>query len=358
MENRLLRHMAKVGVGSRGAKHLSRAEAVEAMNALLDGAYHPVTFGAFLLAERFKPETAEELAGFADAMAERLVYPADPNPVDGLINGSGAYDGKERTLNLGVVSALAAAGAGARILLHGSRGIPAKRGCTPSHVLEQLGIDYARSPDQAKLDIETNGLGYLHQPVANPQFHKLLENRLRVGKRTLLNTIEPLANPLGAQTHVGGFFHRPFAELVCETIAQSERLGFKRAVMVAGVEGSDEIRPGRSMIAEWREGGINTYYLSPGELDCPADEADIAAPEGSSPEEIARAGAERLLECLEGKAPRGFANLVTVNAAVRLYAGGLAETVEAGIPMARESLASGAAQSVLDRWRERAAPAG
>ena len=351
MENRLLAFMGKIGAGPRGAKDLAYEEACQAMQALLDGAYHPVTFGSFLLAERWKPESVEELAAFSDAMMERLVRPTCPVFIPGLVNASGAYDGKEHTLNLGVPAALVAAAAGTPVLLHGSQDIPAKRGMTPSHVLSRLGIDPLRTPDQALEDLQACRIAYLHQSIVNPAMHALLEHRQHVGKRTFLNTIEPLANPLGAETHIGGFFHRPYAETICQTIARS-RLGFRRALLVMGLEGSDEIRPDRSFCAESREGAIKTYYLEPARFGLRVETDDVEAP-AADRESLCALSAERILAFLEDRAPSSYRDLVLLNAAVRLYGGGKAVSMEVGLLQAKQAWESGAVRALFEAWQAR-----
>lgn len=349
MDNRLLPFLAKVGTGEKGAKDLSYDEAREAMTAILDGAFHPVTLGAFLVAERWKPETAAELAAFADALAERLQRPALPRSVPGLLDCAGAYDGKTRTLNIGIPAALVAAGAGVPVLLHGAKGIPTKAGMTPAHVLARLGIAPLRTPDEALSDLERGGIAYLHQPAFHPSLHALLASRIAVGKRTFLNTIEPLVNPLGAAAHVGGFFHRPFGERICHALNRSN-LGFARAVMVEGIEGSDEIRPGRAAVAELRDGEVRTYPVESAALGLTWRMSDVAASSVGA-EAMATESALRIRAVLRGEDRSGYRNAVLLNAALRIYASGRAATWEEGALLARRSLDSGEPWERLQRWR-------
>lgn len=349
MDNRLLPFLAKVGTGEKGAKDLSYEEAREAMTAILDGAFHPVTLGAFLLAERWKPETAEELAGFADAVAERLERPALPRTVPGLLDCAGAYDGKTRTLNVGIPAALVAAGAGVPVILHGAAGIPTKAGMTPAPILARLGIDPLRTPDGALSDLKRAGIAYLHQPVFHPSLHALLASRIALGKRTFLNTVEPLANPMGAATHVGGFFHGPFGERICHALRRSN-LGFTRAVMVEGVEGSDEIRPGRAAVVELRGGEVLTYPVESAALGLACRMSDVTA-SAAGAEAMAAESALRIQAVLRGEDRSGYRDAVLLNAALRLYASGRAATWEEGIRLARRSLESGAPWERLRKWR-------
>jgi len=352
MENRLYQFMAKVGTGARGAKDLTYPEAFAAMNAILDRMYHPVTLGAFLLAERWKPESVEELSAFLDSMSTRLKRPDPYLPPAGLVDCAGAFDGKLKTLHVGLGASLVAAAGGAPIVMHGAENIPAKAGSTPYHVLRAMGIETARSLSQIPRDLSACRAAYLHQPLYNPAIHALLEERRHVGKRTFFNTIEPLANPLRASIHIGGFFHREYGERICEAVRGS-RIGFSRMFMVMGIEGSEEIRPNRSLVAELRDGGIRTHYIEPAKLGFSiareAADAQVQDCQGISFE-----SAERIQRVLKGEEKSGFRDLILVNAALRLYASGLAASLEEGAKTAEEALVSGRAREILENWKARA----
>lgn len=351
MENKLIAFMAKVGGGARVSKDLSYNEAKDAMNAIVDGAYHPVTFGSFTLALRWKPETAEEMAGFADAMNERIIKPDVLQPVYGLVSSAGAYDGKERTVNFSIAASLTAAAAGVPTLIHGSENIPAKYGMTPFHILRELGINPLRTVNEAMHGLHTCGIGYLHQSVVNPQMHNLLEHRKQVGKRTFLNSIEPLINPYNASAHIGGFFHRPFGELMGNAIATMET-GFPRALMIAGIEGSDEIKPGRSLIVEWNDNQLQTYYIEPFHFGIHASDEETASKVSGDIHAMAKESAELITAYLNQSAPEGYCDLVLLNAGLRIYAGGITATIEDGYQLARQVYQEGKVSDVFQRINE------
>lgn len=352
MENKLLQFISKIGTGAKGSKDLSYEEAYAAMQAILEGNYHPVTLGAFTLAERWKPETAVELAAFADAMADRIIYPQETIHPPNLINCAASYNGKSRTFNFALPAALVTAAAGVPVVIHGAQDIPTKKGMTTSHLLSELGINLNRTPDQSLADVQHCNIGYLHQPVFNPDLFRLLSDRCAIGKRTFFNTIEPIANPLGAKVHLGGFVHRPFGELICRAV-QASRLGFERVVMVCGIEGADEIRPGRSLVVELKEGETQAYYVEMEELGLHARNEDT---ETASREKtlMTRESMDRTLSLLNGDVHSGFAHIVLVNAALRLYAAGMVSRISEGVELARTAVTSGGAMTVLSRWKEMA----
>ena len=146
--------------GRHGAKDMNREEAQAALEFLFSAEAHAAQVGSFLTAMRFKAATIEEMKGFLDAMeaSATLIAPQ----VENLINCNGPYDGRKRSLNLVVASAIVTAAAGVPVVLHSNTGLPPKDGVTNGKVLEALGIAATREPDQVQADIERSGLGHLH----------------------------------------------------------------------------------------------------------------------------------------------------------------------------------------------------
>lgn len=349
--NDLLPFMKAVGVGKNGAKNLDWEAADHAMTALLTGAFHPVTFGAFFMALRYKGETAEELAGFLDAMGRTMQPPKDAGP-EGLLNCAGAYDGKARTCNVGIAAALVAAAAGVPMALHGALGIPTKYGMSTAHVLEALGVDTTRPLDAVSEDLHTVGIGFVRQPAFHKGLHALLPMRAEMGKRTILNTMETLSNPFGASCHLGGFFHDPYAELVCHAL-QSGCTLFRCTTLVKGIEGSDELRPGRMNVARLVDGVYENEVVDSDELGLPVHISDLAAPT-ESVERRVEYSAQRIRDLLDSpRQESGFRNAVILNAGVRLYATTKASTMKEAVGVATDVLSSGAAKQVLSKWKGR-----
>jgi anthranilate phosphoribosyltransferase len=348
-DNKLLPFMKGIGVGKSGAKSLTREAADQAMTALLTGKYHPVTFGAFFMGLRYKGETPEELAGFLDAM-NRPAERCRPVPLPYLLNCAGAYDGKARTCNVSIPAALVAVAAGVPIALHGARNIPTKHGMTSGHVLEALGIETARSVDEAAKVLESVGITFVEQRALHPGMHALLDMRNQMGKRTILNTMETLSNPFGATNHLGGFFHDPYAELVCRAL-QTGCTSFRRATMVKGIEGSDELRPGAMFVARLVEGEYATEPVDSDALGLPVHISDLSAPTDSVERRV-EFSVQRIRELLDApRAESSFRNAVLLSAGVRIYASGRAGSIAEGVGLAREAMDGGGAGEVLSKWR-------
>lgn len=348
--NELLPFIKGVGVGKNGARNLDREAAGQAMAALLTGAFHPVTFGAFFMALRYKGETHEELAGFLDAMIRSTRVSRAPAP-NGLLNCAGAYDGKARTCNVSIPAALLAVAAGVPIALHGARNIPTKHGMTIAHVLEALGIDTTKTLEAATEDMHAVGIAYVEQIAFHQGMHALLEMRNQMGKRTILNTMETLSNPFGASNHLGGFFHDPYAELVCRAL-QTNCTTFKRTTLVKGIEGSDELRLGAMHIARLVNGVYSSETVDSDMLGLPAHISDLSAPTESVDLRVGFS-LQKILDLLD--TPRkesSFRNSVLLNGGIRIYAGGLASNMQDAVAIAAETLNGGGAKEVLIRWKE------
>ncbi len=348
--NKLLSFLKDVGVGKNGARSLDREAANQAMTALLTGAFHPVTFGAFFMALRYKGETDEELAGFLDAM-NHSASASHMAPPEGLLNCAGAYDGKARTCNISIPAALIAVAAGVPIALHGARNIPTKHGMTIAHVLEALGISTTRSLEMATEDLHAVGIAYVEQSAFHHGMHALLEMRNQMGKRTILNTMETLSNPFRASSHLGGFFHDPYAELVMRTL-QAGCTTFKRATLVKGIEGSDELRPGVMHMTRLVDGVYASETVNSDLLGLPVHISELSAPTESRELRVS-VSIQKILDLLDApQQESSFRNAVILNGGIRIYAGGLTSNLLDAVKIAMETVNGGGAKDVLVRWRE------
>ncbi len=333
-----------VGSGPKSADDMTREQARVAIDRILDRRPDPTTLGAFLLANRWKRNTPEELGAFVDGMRERSVTPAAPrvDPVDCGAN----YDGKRDSALLGVAAGLVSAAAGTPVVVHSGDRVPASRGVTYRHVLDDLGIVTDLGPAASAKMVDATGFGYYYQPRFNPLVHELLDRREAIGVRTFINTIETLANPADAAAHLGSFFHLSFAERVIETTQASHQLDFDRVVMVQGLEGYDDLRPGRTRLASWSGDDITDWEIQTSEYGLAADRADLQVGD------VAGESAGITREVLRGERDDVFADAVALNAGLRIYAAGDAKDLGAGVSRARAAVESGDAWRVLGELQE------
>ena len=335
--------MGNVGTGPKSAGDMTYEEAREAARAILDGEPAQTTLGAFWLANRWKSNTPEELAAYTDEMCSRVEYAVpDADPVDCGAN----YDGKEKTALLSVAAGVVAASAGTPVVAHSGDRVPTQKGYAYKHVLDELGVRTDLTPEESAELVDKTGFGFYYQPSFNPDVHALNDRREEMGVRTFINTVETLVNPADADVHLGSFYHLAFAKRVCETLDRSEHHDIDRIVMFQGLEGYDEIRPGYTKVAEWRDSEFDDYEIETAEYGMEFEREDLHV------EDLLRDSALITEEVLAGERDDHFADAVALNAAFRVYARGDAETLDAALAETRGVLRDGKAAEVLDLVRE------
>lgn len=334
---------AVIGSGPKSAADMTAEQASEAMHRIFDGTPDETTLGAFLLANRWKRNTPEELASFADVMIERSVDRVEPDvdPVDCGAN----YDGKRETVLLGVGAGMLAAASGTPIVTHSGDRVPTQEATTYKHVLDELGVETSLKPGESAAMVDETGFGFYYQPSFNPLVEGLLDRRRAMGVRTFLNTIETLANPANARIHLGSFYHLAFANKLADTVEASEAIGFERALLFQGLEGYDDIRPGHTTVAEWNGRAVSDFEIQTASYGMDLTEDDLQV------DDVAVDSARLTESILFGDREGAVADAMVLNAAFRIYAGGDATTLEEGLGLARSALEEGRASSVLSDLR-------
>lgn len=332
-----------IGSGPKSAEDLTSQQARCAFRYILNSNPTPTTLGAFLLANRWKRNTPSELGAFIDVMHEHSVESAIPavEPVDCGAN----YDGKQETAVLGVGAGIVAAAGGAPVVVHSGDRIPTKRGCSYAHVLEELGVSTDIDPGASATMTTDIGFGFYYQPSFNPAVHSLLLHREQMGVRTFINTIETLGNPANASVHLGSFYHLAFAKKIIDAAAKSTALEFDRILMIQGLEGYDDIRPGYTKVAEWETGSLEDYELETATYGMDVSRDDLRVTD------VPSASARITEEVVRNQRNDAFADAVVLNAAVRMYAGGSVTDIAEGVSLARKVIADGDAASVLTDLR-------
>jgi anthranilate phosphoribosyltransferase len=314
---------------------LTRDEARETMNEIMGGEATPAQIAGFLVALRAKGETADEIAGCAEAMREHVlrVRPQRSDLVD--IVGTGG-DGAN-TYNISTAAALVAAGAGAAIAKHGNRAASSASGA--ADVLETLGFRLELPPERIERSIDELGFGFLFAQAHHPAMRHAAPVRRELATRTVFNVLGPLTNPAGARALMLGVYSPGLTRTLAEALV---RLGASRAYVVHGAGGIDELSPcGPNLVCEVEDGRVREYELDP--LDLGVERCDPADLRGGDPSTNAAA----LREVLAG-AEGGHRSAVVLNAAGGIAAAGHAENLREGIERARRAIDSGAAGQRLE----------
>src|SRR5213595_3718789 len=260
---------------------LTRAEARDVMSTIMRGEATPAQIGGFLVALRAKGETADEIAGCAEAMREHVLAVRPKR--DDLVDTAGTGGDGARTFNISTAAALVAAAAGAAVAKHGNRAVSSASGS--ADVLEALGFELELPPERIARSIDELGFGFLFAPSHHPAMRHAAPVRRELAARTVFNVLGPLTNPAGARAQVVGVYSRQLVRTIAEVLAQ---LGARRAFVVHGAGGIDELSPaGPNLVCEVADGGVREREIDPLELGvarCDPDEL-----RGGSPEENAAA---------------------------------------------------------------------
>jgi anthranilate phosphoribosyltransferase len=324
---------------------LSTYEAEAVLEQIMSGQATDAQIASLLTALRMKGETAAELTGFARVMRSKAAAVRPKSSVaaeiggtdrEALIDTCGTGGDVSGTFNVSTAAAFVVAGAGLKVAKHGNRSVSSQ--CGSADVVEALGVRIELTPDQIAQCIDEVGIGFLHAPLLHGAMKYVALARKQMGIRTIFNMLGPLTNPARANTQVIGVYAADLTELLASVLAE---LGTKRAFVVHGLDGLDEISiTGPTKITELKNGELSTYSVEPEAFTM--TRASLKEIQGGD----AGQNAAIILEILNGETgPRR--DIVVLNAAAALVAGGKADNLSNGVKLAEESLSNGQARSKL-----------
>ncbi len=314
---------------------LSADEMRSVMRAIMTGEATPAQIGGFLIGLRMKGETVEEIAAAAMVMRElAAVVKVDKTH---LVDTCGTGGDASGTFNISTASALVAAAAGARVAKHGNRSVSSQSGS--ADVLETAGVKLDLGPEQVARCIDTVGVGFLFAPQHHSAMRYAIGPRREMGVRTVFNLLGPLTNPAAAPNQVIGVFSEQWLQSMAEVL---KKLGSQHVLVVNAEDGLDEISVAApTRVAELKQGAISTYTLSPSDFGL--QYADLDALRVHS----AQQSLEMIKVVFDGQMGPAR-DIVCLNAGAAIYVAGLAVDIASGVALAKEQIASGKAQEVLD----------
>jgi anthranilate phosphoribosyltransferase len=319
---------------------LDEVTAGAVMGAMMRGEAENAHVAALLTALRAKGESASEIAGFVRAMLDAAEpVELDPDVQVRLVDTCGTGGDGQHTFNISTIAALVVAAAGQPVAKHGNRA--ASSACGSADLLEAWGVEIELPPSGVATCIEELGIGFLYARSFHPAMRYVAPVRVQLGIRTAFNVLGPLSNPAGAPHQVVGVSDLRLAPVMADALA---RLGKRHALVFRGDDGLDELTTtGPSHVWEVRDGTVSASVLDPTELGIPrATLADLRG--GDLAENVAIAD-----EVLAG-AGGPHADIVSLNAGAALYVADAVPDLAAGVTLARDTLASGAARTLRDRW--------
>ncbi|TGD72466.1 anthranilate phosphoribosyltransferase [Mangrovimicrobium sediminis] len=322
-------------------RDVTREEMAAVIRQVMSGDATDAQIGALLVALRIKGETTDEIAGAAQVMREL----ATPVVVDcpHLVDLVGTGGDGANLFNVSTASSFVVAAAGAHVAKHGNRGVSSSSGS--SDVLETLGMPLDLDAGQVARAIEQVGVGFMFAPMHHSAMRYAVGPRRELGLRTIFNILGPLTNPAGVRRQVVGVF----AESLCEPLAQVlGMLGAEHALVVHAQDGLDEISiAAPTSVAEWRDGAVRTYQISPEDFGMPRQDLSGLSVADS------RASAALIRAALSGEdsdAARKAAAIIALNAGATIYVAGITGDIAQGVAMAEDLLATGQAGEKLSQF--------
>jgi len=315
-------------------RDLTQDEMESVMRTIMTGEATQSQIGGFLVGLRMKGETVDEITAAARVMRELAAQVKVTGPH--LLDTCGTGGDGARTFNISTAVAFVAAAAGAKVAKHGNRSISSKSGS--ADVLEAAGVNLDLTPDQVAQCIEQVGVGFMFAPKHHSAMKHAIGPRREMGVRTIFNVLGPLTNPAGAPNQLLGVFSHHWVAPLAQVLGQ---LGSQHVMVVHAEDGMDEISIGATTrVAELKDGEVTTYNITPGEFGFkPGNVSSLAVDDAKQSLEIIQS-----VFANKGGAAR---DIVLLNAGAAIYTAGLADSIAAGIDMAQEVLASGAAAKKL-----------
>ncbi len=317
---------------------LAPSQVTQVFESLLAGQLGEAEVAAFLIAMRAKGETGRELAAAAAALRRVMVRLEVGR--DDLLDTCGPGGTNRGTFNISTAAALVAAGAGVPVVKHGNRAVSSR--CGSADVLAELGVPVEGGTEWARRCLDRAGLAFCLAPRFHPALKHVAALRRRLGVRTMLNLLGPLANPAGASFQLIGVGRLDLLESMAQALAE---LGARNAYVVHAEDGLDEVSLGATThFRHVRDGSTSTGRWTAADFGLePCGIEQIRANDAGQSARIIRG-------VLDGN-PGPARSIVLANAAVAIRAANRARDLREGARIAADSIDSGKAANVLDNLK-------
>lgn len=330
---------------------LEEEEMIQVMEEIMSGEATQAQIGSFITALRMKGETIDEIVGAAKVMRQM----ATKIPIEGvtldldrddinidretIIDTCGTGGDGTLTFNISTATAFVVAGGGITVAKHGNRSVSSV--CGSADVLKELGVNIDATPEVVAKCIKKIGIGFLFAPTFHGAMKHAIGPRREIGIRTIFNILGPLTNPANAKYQILGVYK----EELCETLAHVlQRLGTKRAMVVHGMDGMDEITVTKdTYVAELKNNQVKTYYINPTHFNMPI--YNFSELKGGN----ATDNANIIKDILTGKEKGAKRAVVVLNAGAAFYVAGKVPTIKEGIEYAESIIDSRKAMAKLEK---------
>ncbi|MBM7572329.1 anthranilate phosphoribosyltransferase [Aquibacillus albus] len=330
--------LKEVGRGKRGSRDLTYDESIRVAEMIFNGTASQAQIGAYLIAERMKMESMEEMIAFVDVCRSHSMI----HPVPGSIDCAGPYDGRKKSFYATFPTAFVLCAMGIPVSLHSSPSLPPKNGLTLYDILQALDIPPNNMHAETLIEAAER-TGFLFVPTEEwcPPLARLRGIRTEIGLRTLLNTVEKLIRFSDSPSMTVGIFHGTVFDKIVELL---RRTGVNNGLVVQGMEGSEDISVERRTRALLVSEQQKEWLV----IDPELLELQINYPEVKW---NANLQAETILSVLKGNGDLAYYNTVLLNAGVRIWLCGKANSIEQGITQAKYVIDSGEALDQYYNWK-------
>jgi len=322
-------------------KDLTAYEMRSAFSEIMSGNAEPAQISAFITGLRMKGETIDEISEAAKVM-RRFASSIDVrDKSEPILDTCGTGGSGKDLFNISTASAFVVAGCGVKVAKHGNRSASSK--CGSADLLEGLGVNIGLLPKDVEKCIKKIGIGFMFAPVFHSAMKHAVPVRKALGIRTIFNILGPLSNPANATCQVLGVFDKELTPIMAKALAN---IGVRRAFVVSGLEGLDEISiSGQTQISELKNKRVRTYKISPSRFGI--KKASIQSLKGGN----VKKNVKMVLSVLKGKiGPERDA--VLLNAAYGLLASGAVRSPKEGISLASDSIKTKSALIKLEQLKE------
>lgn len=319
---------------------LSFKEAYDIMDELTENNLTEGQIGSLLTAIQINGYSSEVIAGFASVLKKKAIsfpMPAENEMRLDTCGTGGSHSAK--TFNVSTVSSILANACGANVVKHGNRAVTSKSGS--ADLLEKLGINVDMSVETCINTYKEIGLTFLNARKFHAAMRFAAPVRQALGFRTIFNLLGPLANPAYATCQIIGIFDKELTEKICEAL---NFLGIKKAMVVSGFDGLDEISLcSPTKVSELNNGWIKSYVFNPETIGLSTvNRSFLVGGDAETNKNIA-------LEILKGEeSPK--ANLVYLNTGASLYTYGLVNDIKEGFNLAKKVAKSGKGLETLEKF--------
>jgi anthranilate phosphoribosyltransferase len=320
-------------------KSLTKSEAKEVMDEIVDRAHSAEDIGAFLLALRRKGETIDEISGFAESLRNHA-RPINIRRQD-LIDTCGTGGDGGLTFNISTAVAFVVGSSGLGVAKHGNRSVSSRSGS--ADVYEALGLKIEADENKIARSIDENGFGFLYAPHFHPAMGAVSPIRKSLGVRTVFNLLGPLVNPAKVKKQVIGVYDSSLLEKLGGVLME---LGVTEALLVSSRDKLDEISLADLTYAvHLKDKKLTKIEITP--EDAGLTRSSLDSLKGGTAEDNAK-----IIEGIFRGDKSPHLDVVLLNAGAALWIGGLAINLKDGVSKARELINKGLVTKLLETLRK------